>query len=359
MRSIVLASIAIWVGLALPAFGQNAPDSARCGRPGNLADQLFCSDPELSAIAPKLARAIQERLGRLPNTRQAIDENAEWIRNRNSSCGIFPNQNISNQNLQAIKSCLLRVTEERIAILQDPNFDCLASNNAAGLVICSDPELAIAKSELNEQVLGLIARLKGDDAKAAYTEYARWSRERDRKCGLVNKDNVPLDELAPSEPCLAEYMRLKTAELVAARGDPRRIFGRNLPPPRLNADAVDLCIGQIHSANSCDDFLAVNEVLETSQEVTPQTALVTAEVEMKVLSPFTACSTIASSCTGTCWDMKAGQARAAQGSRENLTSVHRVRIEKSFAFEKTASGGWRCSTTALQPVERGFAVSDP
>ncbi|MDB5582053.1 MAG: hypothetical protein JWR80_7229 [Bradyrhizobium sp.] len=360
MRAIVLASIAVQIGLALPAFGQGSPDTARCGRLGNLADQLFCSDPELNAISPKLARAIQDRLNRLPNTKQAIDENAEWIRNRNSSCGIFANQNISNQNIPAIKSCLLRVTEERIPMLQDPNFDCLATNNAAGLVICSDPELAIAKTELNEHVLGLIAKLKGDDAKAAYTEYARWSRERDRKCGLVNKDNVPLAELESSEPCLAEYMRLRIAEIVAAKGDAKRIFGRNPFSPALNADAVDLCVAQIHSANACDDFLAVNEVFETSQEVTLQTALVTAEVEMKVLSPFTACSAIASSCTGTCWDMKSGQAKAAAaGSKENLTSVHRVRIEKSFAFQKTPSGGWRCSTTTLQPVERGFAVSDP
>jgi uncharacterized protein YecT (DUF1311 family) len=372
MRAIVLASVAVQIGLALSAYGQGAPDSARpisemlplfasnhCARLKDLDDQLFCGDPELFAISAKLSRAIQDRLNRLPNTRQAIDENAEWIRNRSSSCGVFTNQKVSNQSIQAIKTCLLRVTEERIPMLQDPNFDCLATNSAAGLVICSDPELAIAKTELNEQVLGLIAKLKGNDAKAAYLEYARWSRERDRKCDLVNKDNVPLEELASSEPCLAEYMGRRTAEIIAAKGDPKRVFGRNLFSSAPNADAIDLCVAQIHSANACDDFLAVNEVFETNREMTVQTALVTAEVEMKVLSPFTACSSIASSCTGTCWDMKSGQAKPAPGSRENLSSVHRVRIEKSFAFQKTASGGWQCSTTTLQPVERGFAVSDP
>jgi len=39
-------------------------------------------------------------------------------------------------------------------------------------------------------------QVKGDDAKAAFAEYARWSRERDRKCDLVEKDNVPLQELS-------------------------------------------------------------------------------------------------------------------------------------------------------------------
>jgi hypothetical protein len=35
---------------------------------------------------------------------------------------------------------------------------------------------------------------------------------------------------------------------------------------------------------------------------------------------------------------------------------HRLRVEKAFAFQKTDSG-WRCSTTALQPVDFGVAVS--
>ena len=43
----------------------------------------------------------------------------------------------------------MKETEERIAILQDPNFDCLATNTTAGLLICSDPALAIADKELN------------------------------------------------------------------------------------------------------------------------------------------------------------------------------------------------------------------
>src|SRR5205085_8167456 len=112
-------------------------------------------------------------------------ENAEWIRNRASSCGTFGRQNIPSQDLPSTKACLLKETEERIAILTDPNFDCLATNTTAGLLICSDPSLVLAKAELNEHVLGLIAKLKGDDAKQAFDVYERWSRERDRRCGLT------------------------------------------------------------------------------------------------------------------------------------------------------------------------------
>ena len=103
----------------------------------------------------------------------------------------------------------------------------------------------------------------------------RWGRERDRKCGLVGKDNVPLDELSSSEGCLAEWMSGKTAEIIAAKRDPKRIFGRHLFSPLPDADAVDLCAAQIHSANSCENFLGVNRVFQIDNEVAEQSALVT------------------------------------------------------------------------------------
>jgi uncharacterized protein YecT (DUF1311 family) len=369
MRGIVLAVVAIQIGLALPARAETSADSDRsigealplfdrnhCGAFRDPADQLFCGDPELNAASAKLNSAIQERLDRLPNRRLAIEENAEWIRSRNSSCGIFGKQNISNQEAKSIKTCLLKETEERIAILVDPNFDCLATNTTAGMLICSDPSLAIAKMELNSHVLGLAAKLKGDDAKAAFAEYERWSRERDRKCGLVDKDNVPLDELSSSESCLAEYMRQKTAEIIAAKGDPKRVFGRHLPSPSPDADAVDLCVAQIHSANACEDFLSVSRVFQIDNEVAEQSALVTAEIEMVVLSPFAVCSPIASSCTGMCWDPKSDKPKLAPGSRDGFSVARRLRIEKTFAFQKSDSGGWRCNTTTLQLVDVGVAM---
>ena len=207
----------------LPLF-----DSNRCAIFTNTAERLFCGDPELNRQSARLSSAVQERMDRIPNRRLAIEENAEWIRHRNSSCGIFRNQQLSVQDVNYIKTCLLKETEERIEILTDPSFDCLASNTTAGLLICSDPDLASAKTELNSLFVGLFAKLKGDDAKRAVLEYERWSRERDRKCDLVNKENVPLEELSSSEACLADYFKKKIAELSAAKGDPRRIFARPL-----------------------------------------------------------------------------------------------------------------------------------
>jgi hypothetical protein len=149
----------------------------------------------------------------------------------------------------------------------------------------------------------------------------------------------------------------KAAEIAAAKGDPRRIFGQRLASPLPNADAVDLCVAQIHIANSCGDFLRTIRVFEVDSQVTEQSALVTAGVEMIVLSPFAVCSPVASNCTGTCWDLKAGKAQAQPppASRDSFPVSHRIRIEKAFAFQKT-DGGWRCNVGALRPVNLGVAL---
>ncbi len=370
MRGMVLAAMAIQIGLACPAYAEAAADSGQsisealplfgknhCEVLRNAAEQLFCGDPELNAVSIKLNTAIEDRLNRLANRRLAIEENAEWIRDRNASCGIFGGQGIPTQNLQRAEACLLKETEERIEILSDPNFDCLATNTTAGTLICSDPTLAMARSELNNLVLGLIARLKADDAKAAYSEYERWGRERDRKCDLVGKDNVPLDELSSSGSCLAEYIGARTAEIAAAKGDPKQVFGRRTASPLPDADAVDLCVAHIHAANACENFLTVSRVFQIDKQEAEQTALVTAEVEMIVLSPFSVCSPIASNCTGTCWDPKSGRPNPTPGSRDSFSVTHRVKIKKAFAFQRTDSGTWRCNTSSLQPVVSGVAVS--
>jgi uncharacterized protein YecT (DUF1311 family) len=375
MRGFVLAAVAIQIGLALPAWAEDQPFSDRsihdalplfetnhCAVFSDLAELLFCGEPELNAVVEKLNGAIQQRLNRIPNRRVAIEENAEWIKDRNSSCGIYSAQRISKEELKPIEACLLKETEERLAILEDPNFDCLATNTTAGMLICSDPALAIAKTELNSLVLGLFVKMKPDDAKQALAEYERWSRERDRKCGLVDKDNVPLDELSASENCLADYMNQKTEEIVAAKGDPKKVFGKHPLSPLPDADAVDLCVAQIHSANACDDFVSVNRVFQIDDEVADKEALITAEVEMIVLSPFAVCSPVASSCTGTCWDPRSGKAKSSPpspGSRDSFSVAHKLRVEKAFAFQKTDGGGWRCTTTALQPVDFGVAQSGP
>jgi uncharacterized protein YecT (DUF1311 family) len=336
----------------LPLFAQNHCDSHK-----DPANQLFCADPELIAAGEKLSAAIQERLNRLPDRLLAVEENAEWISDRNQSCGIFGHETIRYDDIEPVAACLLRETEERILILRDPNFDCLAAaNTAAGTLICSDPTLADDEEELNKDVVRLVGKMSETDAKDAYVEYARWTRDRDRQCNLVGKDNVPLEDLSSSEDCVADFMTRKAAEVLAAKGDPRKVFERHLSSPLPNADAVDLCVTQIHAANSCGDFVRIRRVSEVDSEVADQSALVTADVEMIVLAPFAVCSPVASACTGKCWDV--GQAKATPASRDSFPVSHRLRVEKAFAFKKLDKGGWQCNVTTLPPVNLGVALGN-
>lgn len=370
MRFVVMAVIAAQAGLLNPACAQNIPeadrslaetlplfDKNRCAELKDQAERFFCGDPELFAAGARLTAALQERMKRVVDRRIAIEENVAWSRSRNLSCGLFERQSFASQYSRTVKDCLLKETEGRIAILSDPNFDCLATNTTAGLLICGDPALAIAEKELNDEVLALVSKMNDDEGRSALADYARWMRDRDRKCNLADKDNVPLQELSSSEACLADYMSRKTAEIVAAKGDAKRVFGRSTTSPSPDADAVDLCMAQIHSANACGDFVKVSRIVRIDTEVSTEEALVTAQVEMKILAPFAVCSPIATTCTGSCWDQASGE-KSSPRTRENLRVAHRLRIEKSFAFRKSRDG-WRCNTKVLQPIELGVALGGP
>jgi hypothetical protein len=106
-------------------------------------------------------------------------------------------------------------------------------------------------------------------------------------------------------------------------------------------------------------FVAVERVFQIDSDVSEKNAEVIAEVEMAVLAPFTACSPIASSCTGTCWDLTSNRPKSTPGTRDNFVIGYRLKIEKSFAFQKTDNGSWRCNSTTLQPVEVGLALTGP
>lgn len=157
MRFIVLTVIAL-LALAAPTFAQSDRSIAdrlplfaknNCQQIRDPGNQLFCGDAALAAAAEKLNTAIEARLARLPDRLPAIEENAIWIRQRNLGCGIVGQTAIRPDYFERVKACLLKVTEERAAILRDPDFDCLAANTAAGALICADPSLALAETELN------------------------------------------------------------------------------------------------------------------------------------------------------------------------------------------------------------------
>ena len=370
MRLIVLTILAL---LALPAasgFAQSGPSASslsdrlpqfarnNCQQIRDPGNQLFCGDAELAAAAEKLSTAIEARLARLPDRLPAIEENAIWNRQRNLGCGIVGQTAVRVEDFDRVKACLLKVTEDRATIVRDTNFDCLAANTAAGALICADPSLALTETELNSQVLALIGKLDPTAARFAFAEYGRWTRERDRKCNLVGKENVPPQELGTAEDCLAEYLKRKTDEIAAAGGDPKKVFGRQVSAREPDADAVDFCAARIHAANSCGNFLRINRVYALDSQVNDQEAQVTGEIEMVVLAPFTTCSKVASACTGTCWDASTGRPQPAAANKDRSAAAfnvtRRLRIQRTFAFVKAADG-WRCREDELAPVNSGTA----
>ena len=109
-------------------------------------------------------------------------------------------------HLPLISGRVGRVVENLPATDRDPGRSGLRLSRGqptTGLLICGDPALAIADKDLNSRVLALIAGMKDVEAKAALGEYARWTRNRDRKCDLDDKDNVPLARIVVvgSLPC--------------------------------------------------------------------------------------------------------------------------------------------------------------
>ncbi|MFT4118604.1 lysozyme inhibitor LprI family protein [Bradyrhizobium sp.] len=370
MRFIVLTVLALLALPATPGFAQSGSSDRsiadklplfaknNCQQNRDPANQMFCGDAELAAAAEKLSSAIEARLARLPDRLPAIEENAIWIRQRSLGCGIIGQAAVRYDDADRIKACLLKVTEERAAMLRDPDFDCLAANTAAGALICADPSLALAETELNAEVLGLINKLDQTAARFAFAEYGRWTRERDRKCNLVGKENVPLQELSPAEDCLSDYLKRRTAEIAAAKGDPKKVFGRQVAARSPDTDAVDFCAARIHAANSCGNFIRINRVSAIDSQVGEHDAQVTGEIEMVVLAPFTACSKVASTCTGACWNLQLGRsqpvAEAKPNAREAFNVTRRLRIQRTFAFVKAADG-WRCREDELAPVNSGIS----
>ena len=84
----------------------------------------------------------------------------------------------------------------------------------------------------------------------------------------------------------------------------------------------------------------------------------TAEVEMVVLSPFAVCSPVASSCTGTCWDLKSGKANARPASRDSIPVAHRLQDREGVRIPEIRHR-LALRYRALEPVDFGVALSGP
>jgi len=99
------------------------------------------------------------RLDRIPN-RHLASQKRGMIINAIQAAVFLEHKASGTGDFKSVKICLLKETEERIAILSDPNFDCLATNTTAGCSFAAIPRWRL-QTELNSHVLGLITKLNG------------------------------------------------------------------------------------------------------------------------------------------------------------------------------------------------------
>ena len=96
----------------------------------------------------------------------------------------------------------------------NPSFDCTKAKTASARLICSDGELAQLDGQLGGAFQQVRSNLDGADREDFVREQLDWIRERNKNCGLVGKDNAPIDELASSKTCMEDAIRKRLVDLV-------------------------------------------------------------------------------------------------------------------------------------------------
>jgi uncharacterized protein YecT (DUF1311 family) len=101
-------------------------------------------------------------------------------------------------------------------VAQKPSFDCSKARSGAARLICSDPPLIEADRQLGDAFQKAIANLSGEEKQGQIRTQVNWIRERNVRCGLENKTDVPVEQLTSAKPCLHEAMNKRMGELVGA-----------------------------------------------------------------------------------------------------------------------------------------------
>ena len=207
-----------------PASARDAPlfDSSRCAIFSGTADRLLSM--QINRLSAKLASAVQGRLDRVPN-RRCRDQKPQFELHHLQKWFSAQDIHLHQQRPVARGSGSISWTI--------PNFDCLSSNNAAGRSKNQQPGCRPA-----EQV-----------------ERSRWT------AALADKDNVPLDELRN-----AVTLARRPPKLPRPKAMPSGCCSARCSP-LPDADAINLCVAQMHAANGCEGFLGRRGWQNLFQEV--------------------------------------------------------------------------------------------
>jgi uncharacterized protein YecT (DUF1311 family) len=112
---------------------------------------------------------------------------------------------------------------------QQPSFNCATAKTASARLICSDPELSNADGALGKAFQGAVRSLEGKQKAAKIQEQVKWIRERNTRCQLDGKPDVPIEELSSSKPCMLEAINARVNEYLGA-SPPTQTAAAEKPP---------------------------------------------------------------------------------------------------------------------------------
>ncbi len=124
MRNLSAALFASLLVL-LPLRGQAQP-SFDCSKASTLIERTICADPQLSQLDGEMARHYLKRRAELANDerRWLIDEQKDWLVQRDESCGIYANPpykpSDEDKIVLRIRGCLFLEYRRRIYQLDPP-----------------------------------------------------------------------------------------------------------------------------------------------------------------------------------------------------------------------------------------------
>jgi uncharacterized protein len=94
-----------------------------------------------------------------------------------------------------------------------PSFDCATTKTAAARLICADVELARLDRDLGAAFQKKKLQVFQPDQSKFVADELSWIRDRNARCGLVGKNDLAIEALASSKPCLLDAIRERIAFL--------------------------------------------------------------------------------------------------------------------------------------------------
>jgi len=169
------------------------------------------------------------------------------------------------------------------------------------------PVLGHCKGRLNSHGSRADCQVEGRRGKSSVRRIRTWSRDRDRRCNLTDKEKRAAGGIVAVRELPGGVYQPKTAEIVAAKGDPNEFLDSTV---LARADATRLISWR--RANSfgpaCGDFLLVNRVLPDRTPKYRRRGPGDGRVEMVVLSPLRSAVRL-HPLHRRCWDLRSGKAK--------------------------------------------------